>query len=151
MIWRPARRAGYDCGKSGISRKQTSASNRCGHWGAIMRQTFAALAVLLFTLTAALADPAGFYLVNGTDAANGNPYSGTVRVERTGDTFRVTWLVGNTQYDGTGIGNAEFLAVSYRAGNITGLALYGTKGDNWEGIWAYAGGRRLGTEVWQRR
>ena len=116
-----------------------------------MRQTFAALAVLLFTLTAALADPVGFYLVNGTDAANGNPYSGTVRVERTGDTFRVTWIVGNTQYDGTGIGNAEFLAVSYRSGNVTGLALYGTKGDGWEGIWAYAGGRRVGTERWQRR
>jgi hypothetical protein len=117
-----------------------------------MRQVLAALAVLLVTLSAALAsDPAGFYLASGTDAATGGAYSGTVRVERTGDTYRVTWIVGNTQYDGTGIGNNDFLAVSYRAGNITGLALYGAKGDNWEGIWAYAGGRRLGTETWSRR
>jgi hypothetical protein len=116
-----------------------------------MRTIISALAVVLLTLTAALADPVGEYVANGTDAANGNPYSATVTVQRTGDTYRVTWFVGNTRYDGTGIGNKDFLAVSYRSGNVTGLALYGAKGDGWEGIWAYAGGRRLGTEVWQRR
>jgi hypothetical protein len=116
-----------------------------------MRTIVAALAAFLLTLTVAMADPVGEYVVEGTDAANGNAYSATVTVERTGDTYRVTWLVGSTRYDGTGIGDKNFLAVSYRSGNVTGLALYGAKGDGWEGIWAYAGGRRLGTEVWQRR
>jgi len=116
-----------------------------------MRGIVSGFVVLLLSLAGALADPVGRYEARGTDAQNGGPYTASVTVERTGDTYRVTWIVGRTQYDGTGIGNNEFLAVSYRSGNVTGLALYTAKGDNWEGIWAYAGGRRLGTEVWRRR
>jgi hypothetical protein len=116
-----------------------------------MRTIASALAVLTLMLTAANAEPVGRYLAEGTDAANGAPYTATVSVERTGDTYRVTWVVGNTRYDGTGIGNRDFLAVSYRSGNVTGLALYGAEGNGWKGIWAYAGGRTVGTEVWVRR
>ena len=122
-----------------------------GDKGVMMRSIVSALALLLLTLTAAKADPIGRYEAEGTDAANGRPYSASVTVERTGDTYRVTWVVGRTQYDGTGIGDKNFLAVSYRSGNVTGLALYGAEGDGWKGIWAYAGGRRVGTEVWVRR
>jgi hypothetical protein len=99
-----------------------------------------------------LADPVGRYTVRGTNPGDGRPYSGEVTVTRTGDTFRVVWLIGNDTYTGTGIGSDDFLAVSYRAGNETGLALYGRRSDgSWNGIWTYAGGRQLGTDRWTPR
>lgn len=112
------------------------------------------LAVAVLVCNAALAfaaDPVGRYLVSGTNPGDGSPYSGTVQVARTGDTYQVVWAIGNERYVGTGIGNHEGLAVSYRSGNATGLALYGAEDGNWQGVWAYAGSRQLGTEVWKRR
>jgi hypothetical protein len=69
---------------------------------------------------------------------------------KTGDTYRVTWIVGGTRYVGTGIGDKNFIAVSYRSGNNTGLALYGADDDGWQGVWTYADGRQIGTETWKR-
>ena len=40
-------------------------------------------------------DPAGTYNVVGSNPGGRGRYSGTVTVERTGDTFRVTWDIGN--------------------------------------------------------
>ena len=91
------------------------------------------------------------YTVAGSNPGGKGRYSGAVTMERTGDTFRVTWDIGNQTYVGTGIGNAKGFAVSYRSGNLTGLAIYGAKGDNWEGIWTYAGGKDIGAEVWTRK
>ena len=71
-------------------------------------------------------------------------------MEKNGQTYRVVWVVGGQRYIGTGVGNAEFIAVSYKSGSETGLALYGSDGDNWKGIWTYAGGRTIGAEVWKR-
>ena len=113
----------------------------------------------LATLTAALfiaapafaADPVGDYRIEGTDPGSTNRYTGTVQVRKTGDTYSVIWMVGGTRYVGTGIGNKEFIAVSYRSGNDTGLALYGADGGNWTGIWTYAGGRQVGPEAWKRQ
>lgn len=146
MLWRPLGRGSYVSVHRGESIQLPTRGT-----GGIMRTIVSAMAGLLLAFSAASADPVGRYTASGTDAQTGNPYSGVVTVQRTGDTYRVTWVVGGVQYDGTGIGNNDFIAVSYRAGNVTGLALYGAKGDKWEGIWAYAGGRRLGTEVWERR
>ena len=107
-------------------------------------------AVFLFA-GAAIADPVGRYTVRGTNP-NGTAYSGTVRVTKTGDTYRVVWDVGNQTYTGTGIGNDDFIAVSYRAGNETGIALYGRKSNGvWEGVWAYASSRDVGTDRWSPR
>ena len=33
----------------------------------------------------------------------------------------------------------------------SGLAIYWEKGANWDGVWTYTGGRRVGTETWTRR
>lgn len=49
------------------------------------------------------------------------------------------------------IGNDEFLAVSYVSGSNTGLALLSEQGDEWKGIWTYAGGTKVGTEVWTKQ
>jgi hypothetical protein len=69
-------------------------------------------------------------------------------VQRTGETFRVVWDIAGTRYVGTGIGDHEFMAVSYRTGDSTGLALYSASKDGWKGIWTYANGTKLGSERW---
>jgi hypothetical protein len=117
-----------------------------------MKTIFALGAAAMLWSTAALAaDPVGRYDVEGSNPGGGGKYHGTVTVEKTGETYRVVWIVGSTRYVGTGIGNREFLAVSYRAANDTGLALYGADGGNWSGIWTYAGGRQIAPEVWKRQ
>lgn len=114
-----------------------------------MRAALAAAALLL--TTQALADPVGEYEVQGTNPGNGSAYSGMVTVERTGDTYRVIWDIGGTVYRGTALGDHRFIAISYRSGGDSGLALYGATGSDWEGVWTYAGGRQVGTERWRRR
>jgi hypothetical protein len=119
-----------------------------------MRQLFAIgiAALLLSAVSAFAADPVGRYSVEGTNPGNtSSHYRGTVTVERTGDTYRVVWVVGGTRYVGTGIGDKDFLAVSYKSGSDTGLALYGADGGNWGGVWAYSGARQMGAEVWKRQ
>ena len=118
-----------------------------------MLRTLAALvAVLALSSTVAFAgDPVGRYSVVGTNPGNKARYSGTVRVERTGETFRVTWDIGSQTFVGTGIGSDKGFAVTYRSGAQTGLAIYGAKGDNWEGVWTYTGGQDIGGEAWTRQ
>jgi len=110
-----------------------------------------ALAFVL-SATAAFADPVGHYSVTGTNPGGKSTYSGEVVVERTGDTYRVVWDIGNARFVGTGIGNKDFIAVSYSSGNQTGLALYSDDGNGaWAGVWTYAGGKQIGTERWEPR
>lgn len=117
-----------------------------------MRHFSIAAAVLAWSMSAALAaDPVGTYVVEGANPGGRGKYTGTVTVERTGETYRVIWVAAGTRYVGTGIGNKDFLAVSYRSGGDTGLALYGENGGNWAGVWTVANGRTLGAEVWKRR
>jgi hypothetical protein len=114
-----------------------------------MRGFIAGCVAVVLTGTAALADPVGKYDVAGTNPS-GSTYSGTVSVQKTGDTFKITWNIGGAQYNGTAIGNDEFLAVSYVSGSNTGLALLSEQGDEWKGIWTYAGGTKVGTDVWTK-
>jgi hypothetical protein len=112
----------------------------------------AAAAILLASVSAYAADPAGSYSVVGSNPGNPNArYQGVVTVEPTGETFRVTWDIGGQTFVGTGIGTDKGIAVTYRSGNQTGLAIYGPKGTGWEGVWTYTGGRQVGGEVWTRR
>lgn len=116
-----------------------------------MRIAAIAAATFLFVTPALADDPVGSYAVMGTNPGGGSPYQGGVMVEKTGDTYRVTWNIGGTAYVGTGIGDGRFIAVSYRSGNDTGLALYAASGTDWQGVWTYAGGTTIGTERWTRR
>ena len=116
-----------------------------------MRHLMAATVVMLLNVAVAYAaDPVGKYTVSGTNPGGNGQYSGTVSVTKTGETYRVIWIVGGTQYVGTGIGDKNFLAVSYKSGNSSGLALYGATGGNWQGVWAFSGARQIGTENWNR-
>jgi len=116
-----------------------------------MRLVIAAAALALSVATAFAADPVGSYDVEGSNPGGGSSYSGTVEIEKTGQTYKVVWDVGGTRYVGTAIGDRDFLAVSYRSGNSTGLALYAAEGGNWKGIWTYHDGRQIGTERWKRQ
>jgi hypothetical protein len=103
-----------------------------------------AAALLWNAATAFAADPLGRYTVEGNNPGGGGRYTGTVTVEKTGETYRVIWVVAGTRYIGTGIGDKNLIAVSYKSGSDTGLALYGADGGNWAGVWTYAGGRKAG-------
>jgi hypothetical protein len=111
----------------------------------------AASAAILFSTAAFAGDPVGKYSVEGKNPDGNGGYSGTVSVEKTGETYKVTWNIGGTIFVGTGIGDRNFIAVSYKSGNNTGLALYGEESDHWAGVWAYQGGRKMGAEVWTRQ
>ncbi|MFA6265738.1 MAG: hypothetical protein WC670_08500 [Pseudolabrys sp.] len=110
----------------------------------------AVVALLMSVATAFAADPVGSYTIQGTNPGNKGGYSGTVSVTKTGETYSVVWIVGGTKFVGTGIGNKDFIAVSYKSDSGTGLALYGADGGNWAGVWTYAGGRQVGSEKWTR-
>ncbi len=110
----------------------------------------AAIAAGLFVWPAWAADPVGRYVVHGANPGGGE-YSGTATVEKTGDTYKVVWKVGGQTYVGTGIGDHGFIAISYKSGNETGLALYGEDGDGWKGVWTYQKGVTLGLENWTRQ
>jgi hypothetical protein len=107
--------------------------------------------VCLLGATAWAGDPVGTYTVSGTNPGGHVTYSGTAKVEQTGDTYKVTWDIAGTHFVGTGLGDSRFLGVSYRTGDNTGLALYSPEGDDWVGVWTYAGGTELGKEKWTRR
>lgn len=111
----------------------------------------AALLAALIAAPAWAGDPVGRYDVTGKDPGGGSEYTGTVVVEKTGDTYRVTWNIGGERYVGTAIGDSDGMAVSYRSKDQSGLALYGAKGDDWQGVWTYSGGRQIGIEAWKRK
>ena len=122
-----------------------------------MQNTTRLIASLIAALALFVAAPAvagslvGDYTIEGSNPGNKGHYTGTVTVRKTGETYSVVWVVGGTRYVGTGIGNKDFIAVSYRSGNDTGLALYREDGNNWDGIWTYAGGKQIGLERWLRQ
>ncbi len=108
------------------------------------------LTALVLYSTAALADPAGSYNVVGK-GPDGGAYKGTATVVKTGETYKVTWVIGSQKFLGTAVGNDDFFAVSYKSGNDTGIAVYGKEGTGWMGIWAYAGATAVGAEELTRR
>jgi len=112
--------------------------------------TMTATAAIMFATAAFAGNPVGKYAVEGKNPDGKSGYTGTVVVEKTGDTYKVTWVVGGATYIGTGIGDKNFLAVSYKSGNNTGLALYGEDGASWAGVWTYHSGRTVGAEIWTR-
>ena len=110
-----------------------------------------AVGLLMFCGASFAASPVGKYLCKGHSPDGGASYTGTVTVVKTGATYQVTWLIGGQKYIGTAVGDEGFLAVSYKSGNNTGLALYGSSGDDWKGVWTYQQGTSLGDEGWTRQ
>jgi hypothetical protein len=111
-----------------------------------------AAAVLLGAPAARADDPVGQYAVNGNNPGGGPAYRGAAVVQRTGETYRVMWIIGNQRIEGTAIGDKSFLTVTYRFGDQIGLAFYAsTKDGNWQGVWTFTGATQLGAEHWERQ
>src|ERR1700761_4508851 len=118
----------------------------------MMRSFFITLAVLFGFATAAFAaDPVGSYKIEGANPGGSGSYQGTAEVTKTGQTYHVVWDIAGTRYEGTALGDQSFIAITYRSGNDTGLALYVQDGANWKGVWTYAGGTAMGHETWTRQ
>ena len=130
-----------------------------------MRALFFSFVVFaLLAASVAHADPSGRYSVSGTNPDNGRKYTGTVKVTRSGETYRVVWKIGKDVFNGVAIpGRVEdgryvagaatvddtVLSVGYGSGNSFGLAVYVLKEDGaWEGVWTYAGSGKVATEIW---
>jgi hypothetical protein len=111
--------------------------------------TAAVAAALTVFSSAAMAQMTGQYKVSGENP-DGSTYKGAAKVEKTGDTYKVTWNVGGEIFVGTGIGSPEAIAVGYRSGSQTGIALIGKEGESYGVVWTYLNGRKLGTEKWAR-
>lgn len=116
-----------------------------------VRVILVSVIVFVLTVVRTLAEPAGTYDLTGTNPGSGSKYSGVVTVQRTGDTFLVTWTVSGARQVGIGVGAGDFLAVSYQSGNSIGVAVYRPNENGWKGIWAPAGSQAIGTETWTRR
>ncbi len=131
----------------------------------MIRPLFLFMAALIIMFPGvSFAGPVGTYEVQGTNPEGGSSYAGTVGVELNGDTYTVIWNVGGAEYIGTGLGAAivdgsyvmgpatgddSIIAVSYISDGTFGQAFYVEQPDGqWKGIWAYGGGRKIGTETW---
>lgn len=109
------------------------------------------LATPIIALPAAAADFASAYAVEGSDpGGGGGKYEGVVSVKRTGPAvYEVVWTIAGEKFVGTGIGGPEGLAVAYKSGSKTGIAIYRqTTSGAVDGVWTYAGGRDVGEEKW---
>ena len=63
----------------------------------------AAIALLASVTLAFAGDPVGSYGVAGANPGNpDSQYSGTVSVQKTGDTYLVIWSIGSQTFTGTG-------------------------------------------------
>jgi hypothetical protein len=127
-----------------------------------------AAALLALTPMTAMADPVGTYEIVGTNPNSGTEYKGTAEVTRTGETYSVTWTIGNSAITGTGLG-AKFvsetrfemgaatpddiaLSVGYVAQGTSGIAMYFEQPDgHWEGVWTYGGTTKATSEKWFRK
>ena len=107
----------------------------------------AGVALLISSATAQALDPEGRYMVRGTYPGGGN-YSGTAVVERTGNSYRVTWTIGGQTFVGTGVATdgTENAFAAYRPGNQPAILVYQPRTTHWQAVWTYNDSREVGVE-----
>ena len=121
------------------------------------------LASLLLPATA-MAGPEGSFHVKGVNPDDGSDYTGTVKVSRKGEVYRVVWKIGSDETVGVGLGirivdgqmvagpasdQDTGIAISYAVGKTPGNATYTEFSDGtWRGVWAYKGYKTVSTEEW---
>lgn len=110
-----------------------------------------AVAILLFVGAPALAQPVGTFDVQGVDDG-GDPYTGTVTVTQTGQTFNVEWRVEDQSFRGVGIFRDGAFSVGFTGEDMTGVAIYRLNASGvWEGVWAFVDQSETHTENWTAR
>ena len=91
----------------------------------------------------------GQYQVSG-QMPNGQSYSGTLSLQKTGDTFQAQWAIGNTIYNGVGMLSGDLLVIGYGYGQGFGVVEYAFNRNQANGRWAMGGGQSLGIENLQK-
>lgn len=120
--------------------------------------------LLALAPVAAIASPVGTFDVVGTNGSSGVDYTGTVSIERTGDTYVVYWKIGADEFVGTGLG-AKFvgdrfevapasdgdtaISVGYISKDNFGVAMFFLQPDGtWHGAWTFGGSKSVAYEKW---
>ncbi len=116
----------------------------------MFRKLLVSLMFLVAFASAASAQVTGRYDVEGQNPDK-TTYVGSVSVEKTDETYRVVWTIGGVRYTGTGIGNDDAMAISYRSGNNTGVAFLARDKGEYVLVWTYLGGTTIGAERWLPR
>jgi hypothetical protein len=89
----------------------------------------------------------GSYDINGVDSRNKN-YQGTLNILSTGETYKVTWSVGE-QFEGIGLRIDDWLAVCWGYGKVFCLA-YKLQNNQAKGRWARPDRLEVGEEVLEK-
>lgn len=92
-----------------------------------------------------------YTIVASQSPIGGKPYTGTVTIQPTGDTYSLRWQLPNESYNGVGIKRGNALFVGWGTGNDAGIVVYTRRGSDLDGVWATPGGTQLGTEVLKKR
>jgi hypothetical protein len=127
-------------------------------------KSLAAFVAALMLPGIAMAGPDGIYHVKGVNPDDGNDYTGTVKIVRKGEIYRVVWKIGDNETIGMGIGlrlvdgqmvagpasdNDTGISISYSSANTFGNAIYSEFSDGtWRGVWAFKGYKKVSTEEW---
>lgn len=94
---------------------------------------------------AANSDISGVYHVDGENP-DGSPYRGTLRIERHGETYGLTWGTGST-VSGVGILYKGTLVAGY-GDPACGVVVYDRQPNGaLQGTWAFSAGSKVGTET----
>jgi hypothetical protein len=113
-----------------------------------------AVAVVVALAAPAVADDkavTGRFKCVGTNP-DGQQYEGVVEVKRDGDSYTVSWSIGNGNdtYSGIGLLQGDVFSVAY-AGGISGIAVYKVEKGKLTGRWATPDAKgKVFTETWTR-
>jgi hypothetical protein len=127
-------------------------------------KSIAAILAALMLPSIAMAGPDGIYHVKGVNPDDGKDYTGSVKIVRNGEIYRVVWKIGANQTIGMGVGlrlvdgqmvagpasaDDTGISISYSADSTFGNATYTEFSDGtWRGVWAYKGYKKVSTEEW---
>jgi hypothetical protein len=112
------------------------------------RRLLPALALLLALVAPAAAQRAGIYEVSGSNP-DGSAYVGLFQLRQVGIvSWAAIWQVGNDRIEGVGMSSGSTLALTYRAGNTQGFAIYEILPNGvMTGQWTLVGSSGIGTET----
>ncbi len=117
-----------------------------------------ALAGICLATDAMADDPTGIYDVTGVVRDASGSYTGSVEVTKTGETFAVTWTLGDDVTTGIGIASGEGpdapnrFAIAFGSTQSFGVLDLTLQPDgSWNGPWVYVGGQTISVETWTRR
>jgi hypothetical protein len=102
--------------------------------------------------SAPTANVAGTYTIaSASNPTGGSGYAGSVKIDKNGDAFDLTWTItGGQGYGGVGLVRGDTFGVGWGTGKNYGVVVYKIDGGTLTGEWASSiSGGKLGKEVLQ--